>query len=121
MQLNVSAEEAVALRDTRLAILQPLVQPWVTRAQAAFTEIDKLARANPQLAKNPAVLAAVRASRAKLAQNPPATATRSLGFFVIKPDAVGARSLVIGAVGARSLVIGGDGVHFGFAKRGPPG
>ena len=63
--LNPS-EEAIALRDTRLDLLQPLIQPWLARAQAAYAEIDKIARANPQLAKNPAVLAAVRSSRAKL-------------------------------------------------------
>jgi hypothetical protein len=55
-----------SLRETRLAMVQPLIQPWLTRAQAAFTEVDKIARTNPQLAKNPAVLAAVRSSRAKL-------------------------------------------------------
>ena len=57
-----------ALRDTRLAMLQPLIDPWQVRAQSAFGEVDKLARANPQLAKNTAVAAAVRSSREKLAQ-----------------------------------------------------
>jgi hypothetical protein len=71
-----STPEAMALRDTRVAMLQPLVQPWLARAQAAFAELDKIARTNPQLAKNPAVLAAVRASRAKLAQSASATAKR---------------------------------------------
>jgi hypothetical protein len=63
-----SSEEAVALRETRLAMLQPLIQPWQARAQAAYTDVDKLARKHPQLAKNAAVVAAVRTSRAKLAQ-----------------------------------------------------
>jgi hypothetical protein len=66
----------VGLRDTRLAMLQPLIQPWLARAQSAFTELDKIARTNPQLAKNPAVLAAVRSSRAKLSQSASATAKR---------------------------------------------
>jgi hypothetical protein len=66
----------VGLRETRLAMVQPLIQPWLARAQAAFTELDKIARTNPQLAKNPAVLAAVRSSRAKLAQSASATAKR---------------------------------------------
>jgi hypothetical protein len=61
-----ASEEAIALRNTRLDLLQPLIQPWLSRAQVAFSELDKIARANPQLAKNPAVAAAVRASRAKL-------------------------------------------------------
>jgi hypothetical protein len=65
--LNAS-QEALALHDTRLQMLQPLLQPWQDRAQAAYTEVDKLARANPKLDKNPAVAAAVRQSRAKLAQ-----------------------------------------------------
>lgn len=63
-----NTEEAVALRDTRLAMLQPHIQPWQSRAQAAYAELDKIARANPQLAKNAAVLAAVRATRDKLSQ-----------------------------------------------------
>jgi hypothetical protein len=66
----------VGLRETRLAMVQPLIQPWLARAQAAFTELDKIARGNPQLAKNPAVLAAARSSRAKLAQSASATAKR---------------------------------------------
>jgi hypothetical protein len=71
-----AAPEAQALRETRLAMLQPLVQPWQERAQAAYAELDKIARANPQLAKNQAVAAAVRSSRAKLTQAPAATAKR---------------------------------------------
>jgi len=66
--LNAS-EEAIALRDTRLDILLPLIQPWQERARAAYADVDKIARANPQLAKNPAVLAAVRSTRAKLSQS----------------------------------------------------
>jgi hypothetical protein len=61
-------EAAVALRDTRLALLRPLIEPWLLRAQAAYTELDRIARENPRLAKNPAVLTAVRTSRVKLAQ-----------------------------------------------------
>jgi hypothetical protein len=66
----------VDLRETRIAMVQPLIQPWLARAQSAFTELDKIARSNPKLAKNPAVLAAVRASRAKLSQAASATAKR---------------------------------------------
>ena len=62
-----ASPEAVALRQTRLDLVMAMIQPWQARAQAAFAELDRIARANPQLAKNPAVLAAVRATRAKLA------------------------------------------------------
>src|SRR5690606_28143660 len=78
----VDASEAAArLRETRLALLVPHVTPWQQQARAAYQELDRLARANPALAKNRAVLAAVRASRTKLAQLAPvtsetATATR---------------------------------------------
>jgi hypothetical protein len=65
----------VALRETRLSMVQPLIQPWLVRAHAAFTDLDRIARANPQLAKNPAVVAAVRSSRAKL-QSAATTAKR---------------------------------------------
>lgn len=59
--------EALALRDTRVDLLAPLLEPWLAAAQAEYREIDKVAQANPQLAKNPAVVNAVRASRARLA------------------------------------------------------
>jgi hypothetical protein len=63
-----SNPDAIALRETRLAMLQPLIDPWQVRAHGAFAEVDKLARANPRLAKNAAVLAAVRSSRDRLSQ-----------------------------------------------------
>jgi hypothetical protein len=62
------SQSAIALRETRLGLITPLVDPWFVRARTAYAEIDRIARANPQLAKNPAVLMAVRSSRAKLAQ-----------------------------------------------------
>ena len=62
--------EAIALHDTRVDLLQPMLAPWNTDARAAYSEVDKLARANPKLAKNTAVVAAVRASRAKLGTSP---------------------------------------------------
>ncbi|HUS27271.1 MAG TPA: hypothetical protein VMZ53_02150 [Kofleriaceae bacterium] len=67
--------EAIALRDTRLDLLQPMIEPWQTQARAAYSEVDKIAKANPQLSKNAAVVAAVRASRTKLGAQPPATQT----------------------------------------------
>ena len=60
--------EAVALHDTRIQMLQPLVAPWQQQAQAAFAAVDQLARKNPQLTKNQAVVAAVRTSRQRLSQ-----------------------------------------------------
>lgn len=75
-----ASESAIALRDTRLSLITPLVAPWQQRAKTAYQELDRIARANPQLAKNQAVVAAVRSSRAKIAQltppSPTATATR---------------------------------------------
>ena len=65
-----SSPAAITLRETRLGLITPLVTPWLERSQSAYTELDRIARANPKLAKNPAVLAAVRSSRAKLAQSP---------------------------------------------------
>lgn len=58
--------EALALRDTRLAMVQPLVAPWLRRSQAAFADIDRIARAHPTLERNAAVAAAVRDSQARL-------------------------------------------------------
>jgi hypothetical protein len=71
-----ASESAVALHDLRLQMIGPLVNPWFQRARSAYTEVDRLARENPQLAKNQAVLAAVRTSRAKLAQNTSGVAKR---------------------------------------------
>jgi hypothetical protein len=71
-----SSQSAITLRETRLGLLTPLVNPWFVRAQSAYAELDKIARANPQLAKNPAVLMAVRSSRAKLAQGSSGVAKR---------------------------------------------
>jgi hypothetical protein len=67
------SEAAMNLHDTRLSLITPLVQPWQQQAHDAYTEVDRLARANPPLAKNVAVVAAVRSARARLAQQ---TATR---------------------------------------------
>ena len=60
--------DALALRETRLAMMKPLLEPWLRRSQAAFAAIDQIARAHPALDKNRAVAAAVRDSQARLAQ-----------------------------------------------------
>lgn len=70
------SESAHALRETRLHLLMPLVSPWFVRSQSAYVELDRIARENPKLAKNPAVLSAVRASREKLAQGQGGVAKR---------------------------------------------
>jgi hypothetical protein len=74
-----ASESAIALRDMRLSLITPLVTPWQQRARSAYQELERIARANPQLAKNQAVVAAVRTSRTKLSAlttSPSATATR---------------------------------------------
>lgn len=68
--------EAQQLRQTRIDLLTPMLTPWQDAAKAAFKEVDIIAKANPQLAKNQAVLAAVRAARAKMAPDATQTATR---------------------------------------------
>lgn len=70
------SESASALRETRLQLIMPLVTPWFVRAQSAYMELDRIAREHPALAKNPAVLTAVRASRQKLAQGQGGVARR---------------------------------------------
>lgn len=70
------SESAQALREMRLHLLMPLVSPWFVRSQSAYMELDRIARENPKLAKNPAVLMAVRASREKLAQGQGGVAKR---------------------------------------------
>jgi hypothetical protein len=71
-----TSESAVALHDMRVQMLGTLVSPLFQRARSAYSEVDRLARENPQLAKNPAVLVAVRTSRAKLAQGSSGVAKR---------------------------------------------
>jgi hypothetical protein len=61
-----ATQSAVALHDTRVQLLQSRLQPWLDRAQHAFSQVDQLARANPQLATNQMVGDAVADSRHKL-------------------------------------------------------
>lgn len=65
-----ASPEAIALHDSRFDILTALLQPWQLAARVEYEELDKTARAHPELAKNPAVAAAVRASRDHLAAAP---------------------------------------------------
>jgi hypothetical protein len=52
---TVPANSPAELRDMRTQMLQPHLQPWIERSQKAFSEVDRLAKANPQLAKNQVV------------------------------------------------------------------
>ncbi|MDB4957484.1 MAG: hypothetical protein JWO36_5053 [Myxococcales bacterium] len=68
-----AGDEAIALRDMRVTMLQSLLQPWLDLAQDAFKQVDRLARAQPELAKNQVVRSAVLDSQNKLV---PGVATR---------------------------------------------
>lgn len=59
-------QSAIALRDSRLQLLQAHLDPWIQRAQQAFAQVDQLARANPQLTQNQLVATAVADSRRRL-------------------------------------------------------
>ena len=59
-------QSAVALHDSRLQLLQGHLTPWNERAHKAFAQVDQLARANPQLAKNQLVANAVADSRRRM-------------------------------------------------------
>ena len=63
---TVPANSPAELRDMRTQMLQPHLQPWVERSQKAFAEVDRLAKANPQLAKNQVVANAVSDSRKRI-------------------------------------------------------
>jgi hypothetical protein len=64
-----ASPSALALRETRVQLLAQRLQPWRDRARAAHRDVDQIARANPQLERNAAVVSAVRTSRARLASD----------------------------------------------------
>jgi hypothetical protein len=66
MMDTVPANQPAELRDMRTQMLQPHLQPWIERAKQAFTEVDRLARANPRLAKSQIVASAVDDSRKRM-------------------------------------------------------
>jgi hypothetical protein len=66
MMDTVPANQPAELRDMRSQMLQPHLQPWIERAKQAFTEVDRLARANPRLAKSQIVASAVDDSRKRM-------------------------------------------------------
>jgi hypothetical protein len=67
-----TGSDQAALHDVRSQMLQPLVEPWRSKAQEKFAQIDRIAKTHPELAKIATVDAAVRDSRRRLA---PAVAT----------------------------------------------
>jgi hypothetical protein len=66
MMDTVPANQPAELRDMRTQMLQPHLQPWIERAREAFAEVDRLARANPRLAKSQIVASAVDDSRKRM-------------------------------------------------------
>ena len=62
-----ATQAAAELHDSRLQLLQPSLEPWRQRAQSAFAQVDQLARANPNLAKDQLVSNAVADSRRRMA------------------------------------------------------
>jgi len=59
-------QSAVALHDSRMAMLQPRVQPWLDRAQQAFGEVDRIAKAHPELSRQQQAADAITDSRKRL-------------------------------------------------------
>jgi len=66
MMATVPAGPSPELHATRVSLLQPLVQPWLDKARAAFGEVDRIARSHPEL-RQPAIADAVSDSRRRLA------------------------------------------------------
>lgn len=61
-----TTEEAIALRDSRIAVLDNLLEPWRAQATTAFDLVVDLARRNPELVRNPVVRSALASSRVRL-------------------------------------------------------
>ena len=59
-------EASTALHVSRTAVLDTMVSPWQERATAAYERVVELAKANPQLARNPVVERAVRSAKQRL-------------------------------------------------------
>lgn len=59
-------ESSVALHASRTELLETLVAPWRERATQSYQRVVELAKASPQLARNPVVQSAVRAAKQRL-------------------------------------------------------
>jgi hypothetical protein len=55
MLATVPAEPAGQLHDARIAVLETLMQPWRDKTDAAYKRAVAIAKAHPELAKNPVV------------------------------------------------------------------
>jgi hypothetical protein len=63
---TVPANQPAELRDMRVQMLQPHLQPWIEKEQKAFAEVDRLAKANPQLERSKVAADAIVDSRKRL-------------------------------------------------------
>jgi len=68
--------EAYALRDSRLAIVESLIERWRIEARDAHHAVVEIAKAHPELQKNPVVQTVVRESKARVAEAEAAARTR---------------------------------------------
>jgi hypothetical protein len=62
---NASADER-DLHEMRQTMLRPMIEPWLTRAQNAYVEVDRIAKAHPELDKNAEVRTAIADSRHRM-------------------------------------------------------
>jgi hypothetical protein len=67
-----TSPEQQELRELRVQMLRPLLEPWRTRSQNAFVQVDRVAKVHPEVGKNQLAASAVADSRRRLA---PAVAT----------------------------------------------
>ena len=62
-----ASSEQQELRDVRLQMLRPMIEPWRTRAQNVLAQVVRIAKAHPEVGKNQLADQAVRDSRRRLA------------------------------------------------------
>ena len=60
--------DAQALRDSRRAIVQSMLEPWRAKTLEAHRAVIQLSKLYPQLAKNPVAQAAIIDSRQRVVQ-----------------------------------------------------
>ncbi len=63
-----SPDDAAALRELRVQLVQPLIQRWLDRARDRFAEVGRIAARHGELAQNATADAAVRDSQRRLAR-----------------------------------------------------
>jgi hypothetical protein len=59
-------ENAYALHDMRMSMLQNLIQPWIALSQDAFRQVERINRQQPTLAVNQTVRSAVLDSQRRI-------------------------------------------------------